>query len=368
MNPIPLITAAGQMIYNHEESRALMDYKYNLQKQAQEDQRLYDSPRAQMERLKAAGLNPDLMYQGLGSSASMPSIESDNVNGSQLSSAGSATIDASMRAEQLELNKASTESQINLNEALAEKAEAEAGTAGSRSKYLERLTQAQDILDALRISNTDLNVQHVAESISRVDKIASEIGLNSAYKEWINSKTFYQDLENSHFDEEFMRKMGLLKAQTSAAYASASESKAHADLYGKQSQLTDYEIKKANEAVKHIADKCRYEMAILANQAEYSVIQVKSAKEDILKKCYDTARYHSWIEQDKDGNYKMTKYGERALGVQMVSEAIDFLLGSVGQFYTHHSFKNLTPPQNFTTSHFDGDAVLTGGSITSFGN
>lgn len=59
-------------------SEDLMDYQYKLQQQAIDKQNLYNSPVEQMKRLRAAGLNPNLVYgngvDGNQSSAASPSI------------------------------------------------------------------------------------------------------------------------------------------------------------------------------------------------------------------------------------------------------------------------------------------------------
>lgn len=66
-----------------KQSKELMDYQYKLQQEGIDRQNFYNSPAQQMERLKSAGLSPNLVYgsgvDGNQSSAASPSIT--NVRG-----------------------------------------------------------------------------------------------------------------------------------------------------------------------------------------------------------------------------------------------------------------------------------------------
>lgn len=50
--------------YQNEMNRSNVLWQLDLDKRIQEEQRLYDSPSAQMQRFKDAGLNPNLIYGG----------------------------------------------------------------------------------------------------------------------------------------------------------------------------------------------------------------------------------------------------------------------------------------------------------------
>lgn len=66
VNFLPMIGAALQNIWNstigQSQSKEMMRYQYQLNQQAIDTQNRYNSPIAQMERLRDAGLNPNLVY------------------------------------------------------------------------------------------------------------------------------------------------------------------------------------------------------------------------------------------------------------------------------------------------------------------
>lgn len=73
---------ANQMSFG--QSKKLMDYQYQLQQQAIDKMNQYNSPVQQIERLKAAGLSPNLVYgsgvDGNQSSAASPGIANRSMN------------------------------------------------------------------------------------------------------------------------------------------------------------------------------------------------------------------------------------------------------------------------------------------------
>lgn len=77
---LPIIGGAASAIWDstvgQKQSKDLMRYQYELNQQAIENQNRYNSPVAQMERLRAAGLNPNLVYgNGVeGNQSSAPNV------------------------------------------------------------------------------------------------------------------------------------------------------------------------------------------------------------------------------------------------------------------------------------------------------
>lgn len=73
-----LLSGAMNTFGGQAMSKDLMDYQFQLQQKGIEDQRAYNSPQAQMERLRAAGLSPNLVYgngvDGNQSGAASPAI------------------------------------------------------------------------------------------------------------------------------------------------------------------------------------------------------------------------------------------------------------------------------------------------------
>ena len=77
---LPMIGGALQTFWNstvgQKQSKDLMNYQYQLNQQAVDAQNRYNSPIAQMERLRQAGLNPNLVYgNGVeGNQSSAPNV------------------------------------------------------------------------------------------------------------------------------------------------------------------------------------------------------------------------------------------------------------------------------------------------------
>lgn len=138
-------------------------YRRNLelQKQAQKElidyQNAYNSPSAQMQRLAEAGLNPHLVYgsqapAGISGNASAP--------GGSMPPGGFNTADVSaamLRMQQIE----GVQSQIDLNDAYAQKARADALFTMSQNDRYNELVDVQ-----------------ISEANQRINKLASDIDLN----------------------------------------------------------------------------------------------------------------------------------------------------------------------------------------------
>lgn len=78
------LSAGWNALVGQNQSKSLMRYQYELNQQAIEQQNRYNSPIAQMERLRQAGLNPNLVYgNGVdGNQSGAPNVGIANRNGS----------------------------------------------------------------------------------------------------------------------------------------------------------------------------------------------------------------------------------------------------------------------------------------------
>lgn len=316
-------------IANFAASNYLLDKKDRLMREQWERQNNYDSPSAQIQRLRAAGLNPDLAYGQLSHGSPVQGIESDIVGGQQISNGVNAAIARQQEEQRIALQDEQVKSQVALNDALANKAEAEAGESRSHASYYDRLVKAQDVLDNLRESQSEYNRQMIAQSIEQIENLKAD-------REWIFSRTFHQDLENIHFDEKLAAELGLVKAQTSNQYASAAEARQHAALLAEQT-------KQAEELTKVCADKLRYELDILANDKDISDAQRDEAIGRCYEEIYRTMEYRGLVSKDKQGLWTFTKYGATRCVAETVLQYVNNLFQAIGHFYTHHSFNNYTP-------------------------
>lgn len=333
---LPVAGSIVQTAVNQEFSREMLREKDKLMREQWQRQNEYDNPASQMARLRAAGLNPDLIYSQMSGGTPVQGIESDMMNSSAISSGFAA-------AGQQDINRNLAESEMMVNDAQAALYAAQADEVASRvpehesrTRYYDRLVKAQDVTDDLRRSGIAVNAQTIVESQERIKKIFAEVELTEERKEYIKSQKFAQDLENEHFDERFLAEMGLLKAQKNAANASATESIAHA-------KLLDEQRKEQEEIVKIVAKRCEQEMIILTNKAITSEYEKDAAIGRCYKEIYDTLRYKGLIRSNGDGSWSWSEAGAKWGVFDGVLGYAERLLTAVGHVYSAHGFKNYTP-------------------------
>lgn len=212
------------------------------------DMRAYNDPKAVMNRLRGAGLNPDLMYGGgpgslvqaqVGNSASAPEYSPSNM-GSLASSfptvgeiAGqsiSAALDNSIKAAQVDSIKANTE-------------KTRADTEGSSLDNIVKDAQAgvatdlADISVRLNSAVADLKENEITHLRSSIDKINQEVQNLKSEKFLIDAKTSGQSIDNVRnrlqylFDsstfndraELFRQQVNSMKAGTNLSLTQAKE-------------------------------------------------------------------------------------------------------------------------------------------------
>nr|WAE43721.1 MAG: DNA pilot protein [Microviridae sp.] len=125
-------TQQDKMQQQLQQQQALTNIQVNAQNQEADNalqnqetlfnyQNAYNTPTQQIARYEAAGLNPALMYQASGSGgATMPSVSQGYAGGGQAADAAQTQNAAVQNSMQIEQQKV-MESQINLNNAQAEK-------------------------------------------------------------------------------------------------------------------------------------------------------------------------------------------------------------------------------------------------------
>lgn len=212
------------------------------------DMRAYNDPKAVMNRLRGAGLNPDLMYGGgpgslvqaqVGNSASAPEYSPSNM-GSLVSSfptvgeiAGqsiSAALDNSIKAAQVDSIKANTE-------------KTRADTEGSSLDNIVKDAQAgvatdlADISVRLNSAVADLKENEITHLRSSIDKINQEVQNLKSEKLLTDAKTSGQSIDNVRnrlqylFDsstfndraELFRQQVNSMKAGTNLSLTQAKE-------------------------------------------------------------------------------------------------------------------------------------------------
>lgn len=229
-------------------NEAMYDKAVANNRQDVADMRAYNDPKAVMNRLRGAGLNPDLMYGGgpgslvqaqVGNSASAPEYSPSNM-GSLVSSfptvgeiAGqsiSAALDNSIKAAQVDSIKANTE-------------KTRADTEGSSLDNIVKDAQAgvatdlADISVRLNSAVADLKENEITHLRSSIDKINQEVQNLKSEKLLTDAKTSGQSIDNVRnrlqylFDsstfndraELFRQQVNSMKAGTNLSLTQAKE-------------------------------------------------------------------------------------------------------------------------------------------------
>lgn len=159
-----------------EANKELGDYSQWLERGMFDYTSAYNRPHAQVERLKEAGLNPALMYSGAPGQMGMTGGASAGQSAGSHASTSAETEQAATSRMAMGLQLGLMKSQIAMNEATANEANAKATyTAGAQ---------------------TTATHQGIAESQARIDLIASEIINNELRKKALELSNDYQQIQN----------------------------------------------------------------------------------------------------------------------------------------------------------------------------
>lgn len=229
-------------------NEAMYDKAVANNRQDVDDMRKYNDPKAVMNRLRGAGLNPDLMYGGgagslvqaqVGNSASAPFYSASDMGSlvSSVPTAGeiagqsiSSALDNSIKAAQVDAIKANTEKTRTDTEGSSLDnivKDAQAGVA----------TQLADISVRLNSAVADLKENEITHLRSSIDKINQEVENLKSEKLLTEAKTSGQSIDNVRnrlqylFDsstfndraELFKQQVNNLKAGTNLSLAQAKE-------------------------------------------------------------------------------------------------------------------------------------------------
>lgn len=211
--------AAG---YAHERAKDIMKYQNNLARENWSMNNAYNTPARQRERLAAAGLNPDLMYQSGASglqAAGVPApaaVASGAKGGAVDSSLGSRAASAAAALEMADKTH---------NESIAQEV---------RNQFLkEQIGLELDNLAAdlqVKGKTRDLITQQILESQNNVDMLRKRVG-NETYQTFLQELSTLGQLDRwqhmNDLDDEQKKwlathaKAALIGAQGAAAQANA---------------------------------------------------------------------------------------------------------------------------------------------------
>lgn len=229
-------------------NEAMYDKAVANNRQDVADMRKYNDPKAVMNRLRGAGLNPDLMYGGgagslvqaqVGNSASAPSYSASDMGSlvSSVPTAGeiagqsiSSALDNSIKAAQVDAIKANTEkTRTDIEGSSLDNIvkDAQAGVA----------TQLADISVRLNSAVADLKENEITHLRSSIDKINQEVQNLKSEKLLTDAKVSGQSIDNVRnrlqylFDsstfndraEFFRQQVNSMKAGTNLSLTQAKE-------------------------------------------------------------------------------------------------------------------------------------------------
>lgn len=317
------VAGIGDRLWNAAETRSLINYKYKKQAAANAEQRRYDSPSAQMERMKAAGLNPDLAYSQMAAGSPQPSLETDSASGSNFAGA----VGTAMRLKQ---EQEMTDSNIAVNDSIINKNAADAERSRSSAAYYDRLTKFQDVKEELARHNITLTDKQIENLDQSIQESVSRVKLNQANIDYIGSKKMEQDIRNSKMEQ-------LLDAQINEMLDNA--------------ELLRTKTNQIRQAIQQTALSFAQEYKILCNERAISDRQKAVIYAKLTEEAYKHLQLNGCIYYDeKTGQYELTDQGRNTfaadLAINKVGQVVSFMVDMVSSFYSHHTFKNLTPTES----------------------
>lgn len=176
-----------------------MQNQMNIDQWNRENQ--YNSPTSQMQRLSAAGLNPNLVY-GSGAttvSASSPKLEAAQKKAPDLGQYAVMAVNAMLKQKELDIREKEVDSKVNLNASQAQWNKV-------RSDLDDLKLALEEVTFNNSVAKSDLMLQKLRETIDNLNastrNYESMIGLNAVRGENLQSQT---QLNNAKVQETFSR-------------------------------------------------------------------------------------------------------------------------------------------------------------------
>lgn len=245
---LPLIGTGVQALYNtfvgQQQSKDLMEYQYQLNQKAIRQQNQYNSPIAQMQRLREAGLNPNLVYgNGVeGNQSSAPNVGLSNRN-PQLDNGLLDTTNAIFKQKQIDNETVLTSA--SEQKTLADKALSEA-------RYLNEMFDLHKkglILDTeLEKAKADLahTQQSIEESRQRVNESTQRVSNLQSQANLLQEQIKYWD---SHAKNESELMPDLLRARMWQSMQAGNLSEAQTKVAETIAKLNDKKIEQLTELI-----------------------------------------------------------------------------------------------------------------------
>lgn len=250
---------------NNAHTRSNMRLQAQLNQEAIDRQNEYNSPAAQMQRFKDAGLNPDLIYgQSNEGTQGMVSTDAPAVSGPS--------------PIQAAINARLAESQIKLNESAAARNFSQAGNSDAGAEFLRRRTKSQDIIDQLTEANAGKvrkEMDQVVQAIENMKKQGELLGLDAVRKR----------MENDNYEAKMKAELDKIASEIGLNQAQAAKFKAEAwSIY----QKTPAEI---------------VELMARADKEQSLTAYYKSSVDAMAKVIWESLAYRDGLKLDENGHY-----------------------------------------------------------------
>lgn len=240
-NVLNSIMQARENRLNREWAERQNDLSWQRQRQLIDEQRAYDTPKAQMQRLMEAGLNPNLIYDDLG--GNMQAMNAPNAAGTYQGTAP--------QVDPLALSQA----MLNLSQARKNNSDSDNNTKLTAAKIEEiygNTKPSQANIDYL-LASAEASRANASYILKGIDKLSSEIAkLDEEKKEIVlrnlfNERTFETNVKRLEAQFEIDRVTSeniqrTIDATIAEMLASASNSRAQAALAYSQKKLNEKEL------------------------------------------------------------------------------------------------------------------------------
>lgn len=266
---VGLVQSIGSAIYNSY----WQNENYRRTLNMLEDQRKYDSPSAQMQRLKDAGLNPNLIYGQMQSSASPTPLGSPSSPPTFVSNFQNAV----MSQKQMEVMDA----EIDKTNAEAELTRSQVPESATRQKlneaeadYKRRLILSQYIIDKLNEANIRLTDKQGEEISAHIQDLFASANLKNSQSKLVDAETAYQLVHNQFAEKEFQTQIDKMLSEI--------------NVNGAQANLFRQQLDQNAQMFVH-------QLAIIANQEDISSsdkeIKAQQAVSALSRRLYEEYSY-----------------------------------------------------------------------------
>lgn len=306
-------------------SKKLMNYQNQLNIQNWRMANEYNSPKAQMERYKAAGLNPNLVYGSLGQTAAgnLSSPSSSGVNPrTQLGNSAASFMIAASQAKNMQLQNKNIEEQNNAIRANIAKTNAETRNIEENTNQLIEFKQLRK--DALNYANTMAKLG-VDRETAESNYYETNAYLRNALLN--NQRILQADKHALNIIEAIQRRAETNKtiAQTSLIAAQTVLSRVQASYYESATELNYHKVKLTDKQTELLGEQFAYwAERVKTAPHERKAIELKNASQAIENYIYAT-----WGKKEANWKVGTVDLGTIVYGISVAADGKTYNLPNI---------------------------------------